>query len=177
MDRMSALIEQLLNLENMEAGEDLTLAPLDLRQLIETTITEFRYAASDKEPRLHFEGHPATAPILGDELWLNRAVANLVGNALKYTAANGRIVVRYRETEGMAVCEVSDNGPGIPAAAQARLFERFYRVRNTSTRSTPGTGLGLAIVKAIIEKHAGRVWVSSQEGQGSTFGFLIPLHK
>lgn len=175
MERMGTLIEQLLNLETIEAGQALTLTKLALRRLIEKTVDEFRYEAEKKTITLAFEGLAASAKVLGDESWLGRAIMNLISNALKYTPAGGRVTVRYREADQTGICEVIDTGPGIPTAAQARLFERFYRVRTAATRNTPGTGLGLAIVKTIVEKHSGRVWVSSEEGQGSTFGFTIPL--
>jgi signal transduction histidine kinase len=102
-------------------------------------------------------------------------VSNLLNNAVKYTPSGGRVRVRYREADGQALCEMTDNGPGISPAAQSRLFERFYRVPGESTRRASGSGLGLAITKAIIERHAGRVWVSSEEGRGSTFGFTLPV--
>jgi len=176
-DRMSALIEQLLSLENAEADTDIQKSHLTLRQVAEAVVGEFRLAAEQKQVRLLFEGEAAAGRVVGDEMWLNRAVANLVGNALKYTPEGGQVWVRYREADKQGIVEVSDNGPGIPQAAQARLFQRFYRVRTEATRQTPGTGLGLAIVKTIVEKHSGRVWVSSEEGQGSTFGFAVPLTK
>jgi two-component system phosphate regulon sensor histidine kinase PhoR len=125
--------------------------------------------------RLEVEEAPAGGRVLGDESWLHRAVTNLINNALKYTPPGGQVRVRYREAEGQAICEVTDTGPGIPSTAQPRLFERFYRVPGEPTRRNPGTGLGLAIVKAIVERHSGRVWVSSEEGKGSTFGFSVPL--
>jgi signal transduction histidine kinase len=175
MERMGTLIEQLLNLETIEAGQAITFAKLALRRLVEKTVEEFRYEAEQKNLTLLFEGAMTSAHVMGDESWLGRAITNLVSNAFKYTPAGGRIIVRYREADHTGICEVSDTGPGIPAAAQARLFERFYRVRTSATRNTPGTGLGLAIVKSIVEKHSGRVWVSSEEDQGSTFGFAIPL--
>jgi len=175
MERMGTLIEQLLNLETIEAGQAITLSKLALRRLMEITVAEFRHEADKKKITLKFEGAPATLKVLGDESWLGRAITNLVSNALKYTPTGGAVTVRYREADHTGICEVTDTGPGIPAAAQARLFERFYRVRNAATRNIPGTGLGLAIVKSIVEKHAGRVWVSSEEGQGSTFGFAVPL--
>lgn len=175
MERMGTLIEQLLNLETIESGQAISPAKLALRPLIEKMVDEFRYEAEKKNVALTFEGAAASAKVMGDESWLGRAIINLVSNALKYTPSGGRVTVRYREADHTSICEVTDTGPGIPVAAQARLFERFYRVRTAATRNTPGTGLGLAIVKSIVEKHAGRVWVSSEEGQGSTFGFSIPL--
>ena len=176
-DRMAALIEQLLNLEHVESGAEITLAHLTLRRVIEQVVRDFKLAADQKGITLEFEGESATARVLGDETWLQRAVANLVSNAVKYTPNNGRVRVCYRETDGQGIVEVIDTGPGIPSEAQGRLFERFYRVRGAATRLNPGSGLGLAIVKTIVERHAGRVWVSSLEGQGSTFGFAVPLLK
>jgi two-component system phosphate regulon sensor histidine kinase PhoR len=177
MERMGALIEQLLNLEHVEASQDITMSRVTLRRILRNVVEEFRRAAEEKNLQLEFEGPTATAKVLGDESWLRRAVVNLVGNAIKYTPPGGRVWVRYHEADRQGIVEVTDTGPGIPAAAQSRLFERFYRVRNAATRNAPGTGLGLAIVKAIIERHSGRVWVSSEEGKGSTFGFSVPLVK
>jgi two-component system phosphate regulon sensor histidine kinase PhoR len=176
-ERMTALIEQLLNLENVEAGSDITMSKVTLRRVVEEVVAELKLAADQKKIMLAFEGVAATARVLGDESWLRRAVVNLLSNALKYTPEGGQVQVRYREADDQGIVEVTDNGLGIPQVAQARLFERFYRVRTEATRHTPGTGLGLAIVKTIVEKHAGRVWVSSEEGKGSTFGFAVPLLK
>jgi PAS domain S-box-containing protein len=176
-ERMSKLIEQLLDLEHAVSGLEMTKLNIDLRQIVERVAADFKFAAEEKGLALKFEGEPATGSVSGDAEWIQRAVANLVSNAVKYTPRGGKVRVRYRETEGQGVVEVIDNGPGIPEAAQARLFERFYRVRNESTRRSPGSGLGLAIVKTIIERHGGRVWVTSAEGKGSTFGFLVPLVK
>jgi signal transduction histidine kinase len=177
IERMDALIEQLLKLEQVEAGLNLNHADQDLCRLLESVVGEFRLAAEEKELWLTFEGGPASGPVSGDEAWLRRAITNLLSNALKYTPGGGQVRAVYREAEGQAVCEVSDTGPGIPRAAQARLFERFYRVRGETTEAIPGVGLGLAIVKTVIVQHGGRVWVSSEgvPGQGSTFGFAVPI--
>ncbi len=174
LDRMGGLVEQVLNLDQV-GRSDPHLAGIDLAHVAQQVADEFRLAAQDKGIDLSFEGQTATGRVLGDESWLHRAVANLVSNALKYTPRGGRVRVRYSENGGQALCEVSDTGAGIPASAQARLFERFYRVPGEATRRSPGTGLGLAIVKAIVERHSGRVWVSSEENKGSTFAFAVPL--
>jgi len=176
-ERIGALTDQLLNLERIEAGTDITMSKLTLRRIIEDVVKEFKLVADDKRLQLNFEGAAASTRVLGDESWLHRAASNLIGNAVKYTPPGGQVRVIYREADQQGVLEVIDTGPGISQAAQARLFERFYRVRTETTRKTPGTGLGLAIVKAIIDKHGGRVWVASEEGKGSTFGFSVPLLK
>jgi two-component system phosphate regulon sensor histidine kinase PhoR len=175
MERMNALIEQLLKLEEVDATPTFNRARVSLRRLLAASVEEFRRAAEEKALRLTFEGALSEAVVWGDEVLLQRAAANLLGNALKSTPAGGRITVRCREADGAAICEVQDTGLGVPVDTQPHLFERFYRVKSAATRQIPGSGLGLAIVKTIIEKHGGRVWVSSEEGQGSTFGFSIPL--
>lgn len=175
LDRMSGLVEQVLNLDQVAGRSDLALVKVTLSVLARQVVEELRLLADEKEITLSFTASEPAGQVLGDDGWLHRAITNLAGNAVKYTPRGGQIWVRYHETDGHAICEVADNGPGIPAAAQARLFERFYRVPGETTRRTTGTGLGLAIVKAIVERHSGRVWVSSQEGQGSTFGFSVPL--
>lgn len=173
VERMSAMIDQLLALEQAQGGVGHRL--LSLREVIQRATHEFQHEAAAKPLHLTFEGAPSDSLIAGDEVWLQRAIANLLGNALKYTPAGGRITVRYLEAEGRAIVEVTDTGLGVPLEAQPHLFERFYRVKNAATRHIPGSGLGLAIVKAIVTEHGGQVWVSSAEGQGSTFGFSIPL--
>jgi signal transduction histidine kinase len=175
LDRMGNLIDQVLNLDQVEGQTDLSLVGIELRRVVELASDDFRLEAEAKGVALTFEGAPAEGRVLGDESWLHRAVTNLVSNALKYTPRGGRVRVRYREADGQAICEVMDTGPGVPSALQPRLFERFYRAPGETTRRTPGTGLGLAIVKAIIERHNGRAWVSSDQGAGSTFGFSVPL--
>ncbi len=175
LDRMSRLVDQVLNLDQVRGPAEPAFAPVELGYIAQRVVQEFRPTAQEKQIALEYEGELIGRRVLGDEGWLHRAVANLVSNAVKYTPAGGRVRVRYREADGQAICEMTDNGPGIPSTAQARLFERFYRVPGDASRRASGTGLGLAIVKAIIERHSGRVWVSSEEGAGSTFGFSLPL--
>jgi len=101
--------------------------------------------------------------------------SNLISNAIKYSPDGGLIRVGGWAEEGEVQVYVSDEGVGIPATEQERIFDRFTRVDNSLTRKTPGAGLGLFLVKAVIEAHGGRVWVESQPGQGSTFNFTIPI--
>lgn len=175
LNRTSKLIEQALSLNHVSEPTEPTFDYVSLSQILETVVGEFRLAAQVKNLALEFETVPTPGRVLGDAEWLGRAVSNLLNNAVKYTPPKGRVRVRYREVDGQAICELTDSGPGITPAAQSRLFERFYRVPGESTRRASGSGLGLAITKAIIERHAGRVWVSSEEGRGSTFGFALPV--
>jgi signal transduction histidine kinase len=105
---------------------------------------------------------------------MQQVLLNLIGNAIKYTPDGGRIQVCVRQTDDKVVFEVEDNGLGIPKAAQAKLFQRFYRVKMKGTEDIEGTGLGLSLVKAIVEQHQGTIEVDSEEGRGSVFRVQLP---
>ncbi len=135
---------------------------------------------------LQLDFPPDFPPILADEERLQQVFANLVSNAIKYSPEGGTIRVGGRVQVGTpsrhllgesdyAEFYVSDQGIGIPAAQQARLFEPFYRVDSRLGRRTQGVGLGLFLCKAIVEGHGGRIWVESTPGKGSTFRFTLPL--
>jgi two-component system phosphate regulon sensor histidine kinase PhoR len=114
--------------------------------------------------------------VLGNDLRLGQVVANLVGNAIKYTPDGGLISVRASNNDSQIVVSVQDTGFGIPLADQPYVFDKFYRVKTVETDGISGTGLGLAIVKSVIERHNGRVWVESEPGVGSTFTFILPKY-
>jgi len=102
-------------------------------------------------------------------------LANLLRNAVVHTGAGTPIEVGLREEEGRAVIEVVDHGPGIPASARGRIFERFHRADPERSRDQGGSGLGLSIVAAVVDAHGGRVRVSETAGGGATFRIELPL--
>jgi two-component system sensor histidine kinase SenX3 len=103
------------------------------------------------------------------------AVTNLLDNAIKYSDEHHQVDISARRENGSAVIEVRDRGIGIPTKDLERVFERFYRVDPARSRSTGGTGLGLSIVRHIAQVHSGEVTVTSREGEGSTFKFVLPI--
>ncbi|MBM4016373.1 MAG: PAS domain-containing protein, partial [Planctomycetes bacterium] len=135
-----------------------------------------RFAGPAERKPLHLVAELAPALALVDPLALEQVLDNLIDNALKYTPAGGRVTVRTLSEGGVGVLEVADDGPGIEAAEQARVFERFYRVDKARTRDVPGTGLGLSIVKHLVEANGGSVELDSWPGRGSTFRvrFAVP---
>ncbi len=186
LDRIGKLVERLLAIERVESPTALgEMRLLSLSDVFQQAAMRHVHAADAKSVNLLVERAPGDGLVLGDEEWLGSAADNLIENAIKYTPAGGQVRVILRangaETDTgsaearEAVCQVIDTGPGIPLAEQARLFEPFYRVDNEQTRRISGTGLGLAIVRAVIERHGGRLWVSSELGHGSTFGVALPL--
>jgi len=118
---------------------------------------------------------PDPVPFLGDRDMLERVVINLVGNAVKFTPADGRVGVRLLIDPDHAVIEVSDTGIGIPQDEQERLFSRFFRSSLAQQQAIPGSGLGLSIAHSIIEQHGGAMSVESEPGVGTTFRVSLPL--
>jgi len=105
---------------------------------------------------------------------LGRVLRNLLGNAQKYGRSSGKTAVTLERSADEVCIAVADDGPGIPAEDQERIFERFYRVSSSPSAGTLGTGLGLAIARGLVELHGGRIWVESTLGRGSTFRISLP---
>jgi PAS domain S-box-containing protein len=173
--RIEALIADLLDLERVERRVGLILRECNLIDIARTVYTENTMQAQSKNQS--FEAHlPEQLPaVRGDSERLYQVFSNLVSNAIKYTPVDGRVTIMLQQEDNQILCEVSDTGRGISPDAQARVFERFYRVAGSSTIDPLGTGLGLALVKSIVEQHGGRVWVTSEVGQGSTFSVSLPI--
>jgi two-component system, OmpR family, phosphate regulon sensor histidine kinase PhoR len=175
-ERMRRIIEDLLTLSRLEAS-----APEAGRDYVDVAgmLAVLRKEALARKER------PATvelalesdAGLLGVESEIFSAFANVVGNALKYTPADGSVRIRWY-LDGEAPClSVTDTGVGIPADSIPRLTERFYRVDKSRDRATGGTGLGLAIVKHVLQRHGARLEVQSKLGAGSTFTCRFPADR
>jgi signal transduction histidine kinase len=124
---------------------------------------------------LRIEVDPDLPPVMADAEALGTALINLLENALKYTPADKRIVIRAsQDSNGSVLFAVQDNGIGIPVREQRRIFRRFYRVDQRLSRETSGVGLGLSIVELIARGHRGSVSVRSAPGSGSTFTLRVP---
>ena len=174
-DRLNFLIDDLLAISKLESGQmPLNRQPIDLRTLAGRAIDQFAARAMERSVTLANEVvEGLSADVDADRL--DQVFVNLVDNALKYGRAGGRVTVSGRAVaEGMIELAVQDDGPGIPPEAQARVFERFYRVDKARSREQGGTGLGLAIVKHIVQAHGGKAWVRSEPGCGATFLFSLP---
>jgi PAS domain S-box-containing protein len=172
-DRLTELIDNLLDASRMQAGAlKLEIGFVDVAHLAEKTVEKFRTQTSRHRFVLDF---PADLPIVpGDELRLRQVLDNLLSNAIKYSPDGGQIRVSGRADDQQVYVAVTDEGIGISKDEQENIFDRFYRVRSSTSQRAKGTGLGLFLVRAFVEAHGGRVWVESQPGQGSTFVFTLP---
>jgi PAS domain S-box-containing protein len=172
IDRMTHMINDLLDLARIEAGMNLQVAPVGLSQmLVDVAQEHWSHAhAVGLTIKTHVSGTPM---VQGDPVLLRRAVTNLVTNAIKYAPHSGDLVLHAATAGRETIITVHDNGPGIPAAEIPHLFESFYRGR-AHQDGTRGSGLGLAIVKSVVEVHGGRVSCESAPDVGSTFTITLP---
>lgn len=174
--RLLELVNRYLDLTRLESDQQkLQLADIDFAELAQETVESHRMAAAQKHMQIVFQGSPPMTSVRADASLLKIAIGNLLANAIKYGPAGSEVFVRIHVRNGSVELSVRDKGPGIPAAEQERIFEKFYRLRREDHSETPGTGLGLAMVREIVTRHGGKVRVDSNEAQGATFRITIPL--
>jgi two-component system phosphate regulon sensor histidine kinase PhoR len=174
-DRLTYLIEDLLTISRLESGQVvMNVQSFELRPVVQRVFDDLHARAVEKQARL-VNAIPEGLKLRADADRLQQVFFNLVDNAIKYGPAGGRVEVGARSRDdGTVEVWVRDNGPGIPAEAKERVFERFYRLDRARSRDQGGTGLGLAIVKHIVQSHHGEVWVESELEKGATFHFTLP---
>ncbi|MDG2384630.1 MAG: ATP-binding protein [Pirellulaceae bacterium] len=175
-DRLYQLILDLLSLTRIESGQETyEMHNVVVRPIVEACLERHQAAANAKSIQLIAENSDSSVALRTDDEALLQILDNLVTNAIKYTPADGRVVIRWGQDNQMGLIEVSDTGIGIATENQDRLFERFYRVDKARSRELGGTGLGLSIVKHLVQFFGGNVGVESQPGKGSTFWVRLPL--
>ncbi|MCY3972120.1 MAG: ATP-binding protein [Acidobacteria bacterium] len=173
-NRLGALVSDLLTLSRIESSAEPPEKVLDLRSPAREVLNLLGPASEERGLELVAEFPEAAVEVLGEEEAIRQALSNLVDNAVKYSSAGGRVIVRLQAQNGRAMLEVQDEGPGIAGEHLDRIFERFYRVDRARSRELGGTGLGLAIVKNVARRHGGGVEVESERDQGSTFRLWLP---
>ncbi|HEV8615338.1 MAG TPA: HAMP domain-containing sensor histidine kinase [Methylomirabilota bacterium] len=170
-NRLLRLVNQILEMSRLRAGVlPLARAPLDLGRVIGRALDELRPQAEEGRVALERERVGDAFNFVGDEERLLQVVVNLVANAIRFTPAGGRVIVRLVDAGPEIELQVEDTGAGIPAAALPHIFESYRQAH----RDRGGTGLGLAIVRGVVQAHGGRVTVESHEGKGSRFTVLLP---
>ncbi len=178
-ERMERMVEQLLDLARMEAGQlQLARQPVDLGQLLTEVKESFGPRAQEKGVTLILALQPAPE-VLGDRDRLTQVFANLLDNALSHTPAGGQIrLALYLLSDGQVEVIVQDNGQGIPQEELSRIFERFYQVDKSRAGSAEGrgSGLGLAIVRELVEAHGGQITARSAPGQDTVFAVRLPAN-
>ncbi|NWF69539.1 MAG: GAF domain-containing protein [Chloroflexi bacterium] len=175
-ERMNGLLDDLLRVEQVKRSPLELHEEVDLGALAAEVVAETRPLVARKNQELSADLQTAALPgVVVDRALLRRAMENLITNASKYTPEGGHIRVRASAADGRFHFSVEDDGIGIPPEHLPHIFESFYRVKDARAGNVPGFGLGLNLVRTIIERHKGEVWVESQVGIGSKFGFELPL--
>jgi heavy metal sensor kinase len=173
VDRLAGLIDRLLTLSRAETGHArLSVEPIALEELAEGIVGDLTVLAEEKGQSLVVEANDSPRA-LADRLMLRQALINLVDNAVKFSPAGSPIVIRVCESHGRAVVDVIDRGPGIPADARDRIFDRFFRAASGSDEAA-GTGLGLSIAKSAVEANRGTLTLEKSDAEGSTFRIAVP---
>ncbi len=170
---ITTLINDLLDLGRLDAGFDTRRELVQLESILKYSLDMFDAQAKKKNIKLSVDIAKDLKELRANPIRIRQMLDNLVGNAIKYTPANGSVHISMFMQDYQIILKVEDTGPGIPQDEQGRVFEKFFRATNAPDHAE-GSGLGLAIVKSIVESHQGRVWVESTIGKGSSFTVLLP---
>ena len=176
---MQYLVEELLSISKFEQGSlQLNPSRFNLVELINTVVDAQEEQAKKMKVSLEcsFDSSKIVM-VMADKNYIHQVITNLLVNAMSYNQDGGKVKISLQTIENRVLVSVEDNGIGIAKEDLPRLFERFYRVDQSRSRSHGGTGLGLAIVKHIIDAHEQTISVNSEPGEGSTFSFTLNLAK
>ncbi len=179
-DKLKLIVDNLLGLSTLESGRlRLERQPTDLAALVQkvTEAMQLELERSVTPARHHFVLDFPTTPLVApiDAKRIEQVLRNLLNNALKYSPNGGAVTIQGRGDKWQALVRISDEGIGMQPEDLERIFDRFYRVEDDTTRAIGGVGLGLAVCKGIVEAHGGRIWAESAPGAGSHFYFTLPM--
>jgi two-component system sensor histidine kinase SenX3 len=174
-DRLSRIVDDLLDLSQIEAQEAPSRVPIPVSVLVHESVDLVQAAADLADVPIHVSPEPPDIEITCDRRQLRSALMNLLDNAIKYSGPHEPVEIGARIEGDRVALSVRDHGIGIPTRDLERIFERFYRVDRARSRETGGTGLGLAIVRHVAQAHGGDVSVESREGEGSLFTLHVPI--
>lgn len=175
-ERLVSLINDLLDISRIESGTiELKRGTLDLRRLLVDVTNSIQPQLEEKSQRLALDIEPELPNVWADADRVTVILTNLLSNAYKYTPEGGAITVSACRTEAMVRVDVRDTGVGMTPEEQSKLFTKFFRSDNWLVQENVGTGLGLVITRALVEMQGGEIHVASSPGEGSVFGFTLPL--
>jgi hypothetical protein len=176
VDKATKIISDILSLSRLEERKvEFTLRKVNLNNIIVDIVSECRRDLDYMQHKLTLNVPRNLEPMIGDKILLKSVILNLLMNAINYTPQHGSISIRAYKEAGNIHIEVSDNGIGIPAEQQDKIFDKFYQISNRDKKVVKGVGIGLYLTKSIVDMHDGKIWVESRVGKGSTFHVLLPV--
>lgn len=167
-------IKDLLNLTRKRLKQEAEFEQFSIRDLIYKIVSHIQVLAADKSIEFNVFVDESIQTIIGNPFTIEEVYSNLLLNSIKYTPNNGHIDLIVRNRQDSIITEISDSGIGIPKEEISKVFEEFYRASNVPKDLKTGSGLGLSIVKQIVDRHKGRIWVSSEPGIWTKFFFTLP---
>jgi signal transduction histidine kinase len=174
-DRLIQLVEDLLEVARNDAGRlTIKLTGINLPEAVQSVLKELQPLAIERQIEISYAVDNLPQVVANSDR-VREVLVNLVGNAIKYGKVGGKVTITHEVAETEVVTNVADNGIGMSEEERTKLFEKFYRIKNSDTESIQGTGLGLFIVKQIVEKMNGKIWVESEKGKGTIFSFSLKL--
>lgn len=178
--RLKELVDELLDLSKIQSGRiKMDMEVFSIKDMIENTVKSFNLQLKEKNIKLDLEITNRNNNVIGDMSKIALVFRNLISNAIRYTPTDGSGILtlgcKFRNNKMLAY--VKDNGVGIPEEYQKKIFEKFIQVKDEKHEATGGVGLGLAISKEIINAHGGDIWVTSKQGEGTTFYFTLSIDK
>jgi signal transduction histidine kinase len=174
--RLSKIVEQVTMLHDIREGR-LTWHPTSLDTLIQTIVDFQKLDAVQHGCTLKVKMESNIPLVDGDALYLGRAVEALLDNAIKFSPQGGAIEIRTWTEDNRVLITVQDHGIGISEEQRSRLFKCFSQIDGSAARRFGGIGTGLALVKEVVQAHGGEIWLESEPGKGSTFGFWVPVQR
>lgn len=177
-DKLDNLVSELLDLSKMKSGKiEMEISDIDINDVISQVQRAFKIQLEERNIVLNIDTNGILRKVKGDMNKISWVIANLIGNALRYTKTDGTgiIEIKAREVNNIMLISVSDNGEGIADEYQKVIFEKFIQIKDKNGETSGSSGLGLAICKEIVKVHGGDIWVDSTEGEGSKFYFTLKL--
>jgi signal transduction histidine kinase len=172
--RMSTLINDFLNLAKIESGKfPMEFSEFDINELLRRCILMFEQQIETKKLEVDIRISEDKTMVWADENRISQVITNLVDNAVKFSFEGGSLGIWTETVDNKVLVNIADTGEGIPEEDQTSVFERFYKVDKSHSRSKAGAGIGLSIVKRIIAQHGEKIWLKSAPGEGTTFTFSL----
>jgi signal transduction histidine kinase len=167
-------VQALLEVTRIKLSKEIKMEHLPFSDILSSVIKNISSKAKQKNISINYMAEASIHKIRGSKEYIQEAILNILANSVKYTPPNGRVDVYVSDKGNSVLIQIKDTGIGIPQDELPKIFNEFYRATNAKKIERDGTGLGLSIAKQVIERHGGKIWVESEQGQGTTFNIILP---